>query len=231
MDAAPTLEAAFHILAAWTAGALIGWEREAHGRAAGLRTHSLVALASAVMMAVASDPALLIAPLPDDVARIDATHLAQGIMTGIGFLGAGVIFKEGPTVHGLTTAASIWTTAAVGVLLGAGFVTGGILGTAVALLTLSLFRRVEAYIGRKVHAMGFIRFRMPGAPDEAGFHALIEAAGAKVGHVGYRMSHTDGVMEYRFGLLAPDDLHFGKLMELLRTDKAVESFELNRLGG
>ena len=75
-------------------GAMIGFERSFHGRPAGFRTHALVCLASALLMLV--------------TIRADPTRMAQGIMTGIGFLGAGVIFKEGLTVRGLTTAASIW---------------------------------------------------------------------------------------------------------------------------
>jgi putative Mg2+ transporter-C (MgtC) family protein len=231
MDVSPTLQAALHIFAAWAAGALIGWERESHGRAAGLRTHSLVALASALMMAVAGDPQLLIASLPDGVARIDATHLAQGIMTGIGFLGAGVIFKEGPTVHGLTTAASIWTTAALGVLLGAGFMTAGVIGAIIALLTLSLFRRIEQRMGRKVHAVGSVRFRRTAAPDEAAFIAMIAQSSAAATHLSYRMDERDAVMEYRFSLLAPNEAAMSGLVERLRGEAGVEGFELNRNGG
>ena len=72
--------------------------------------------------------------------RTDPTRMAQGIMTGIGFLGAGVIFKEGLSVRGLTTAASIWITAAIGILIGIGFYMPAILATVLTLSTLSLFR-------------------------------------------------------------------------------------------
>src|ERR1700722_18622829 len=89
--------------AAWIAGGLIGAERSYHGRAAGFRTHALVALAAAATMLVTHEP-----------------QMAQGVMTGIGFLGAGVIFKEGVNVQGLTTAASVWAIAAGGLLFGVG---------------------------------------------------------------------------------------------------------------
>jgi putative Mg2+ transporter-C (MgtC) family protein len=228
MDAAPTLEAVLHLLAAWIAGALIGWERESHGRAAGLRTHALVALASGVMMAVASDPELLVAALPVDVARVDPARLAQGIMTGIGFLGAGVIFKEGASVHGLTTAASIWLTAALGILFGSGFMTGGVIGTALALVTLGAFRKLERVIARKVHAIGSVRFRAGEAPDESGFLDLIAASNAKAGHLSYAMNRPDGVMEYRFGLMARDEAAMADLIDRLRALPSVEAFEFSR---
>src|SRR5512139_1731665 len=105
-----------HLLAALAAGAFIGMERSFHGRAAGFRTHTLVCLASSVLMLVTLYQGYSFPRLVEDGVRIDPTRMAQGIMTGIGFLGAGVIFREGLTVRGLTTAASIWTTAAIGVL-------------------------------------------------------------------------------------------------------------------
>src|SRR5688572_14837753 len=77
---------------------------------------------------------------PLDTIRTDPTRMAQGIMTGIGFLGAGVIFKEGLTVRGLTTAASIWMTAAIGILVGIGFYFAALVGTAATLTVLAVFR-------------------------------------------------------------------------------------------
>src|SRR5262245_50753063 len=91
-------------------GALIGFERTFHGRPAGFRTHALVCVASALLMIVTVYQNHWMTVMPIDAIRTDPTRMAQGIMTGIGFLGAGVIFKEGLTVRGLTTAASIWTT-------------------------------------------------------------------------------------------------------------------------
>jgi putative Mg2+ transporter-C (MgtC) family protein len=81
--------------------------------------------------------------VPLETIRTDPTRMAQGIMTGIGFLGAGVIFKEGVTVRGLTTAASIWTTAAIGILFGVGFYYPAILSTVIVLGILALFRLLE----------------------------------------------------------------------------------------
>ena len=99
-------------------GAMIGFERTFHGRPAGFRTHSLVCIASAILMIVTVYQNQWMTLLEHDAIRTDPTRMAQGIMTGIGFLGAGVIFKEGLTVRGLTTAASIWVTAAIGILVG-----------------------------------------------------------------------------------------------------------------
>ena len=118
-----TIDIAIRLGAALTAGSLIGLERSIHGRPAGFRTHALVCLASALLMLVTAYQWewLGVTAANEESFRTDPTRMAQGIMTGIGFLGAGVIFKEGLTVRGLTTAASIWITSALGILYGVGF--------------------------------------------------------------------------------------------------------------
>jgi putative Mg2+ transporter-C (MgtC) family protein len=140
MDLQQFFEIAIHLGSALAVGSLIGLERSFHGRPAGFRTHALVCLASAVLMLVTVYQWQWIGRAPLDTVRTDPTRMAQGIMTGIGFLGAGVIFKEGLTVRGLTTAASIWITAALGILFGVGFYFPAVLAAALTLGTLSVFR-------------------------------------------------------------------------------------------
>jgi putative Mg2+ transporter-C (MgtC) family protein len=132
-------------------GALIGFERTFHGRPAGFRTHSLVCIASAILMIVTVYQNQWMTFVDHDAIRTDPTRMAQGIMTGIGFLGAGVIFKEGLTVRGLTTAASIWVTAAIGILVGIGFWFAAVVGAAAALIVLALFRYIEARLPSEFH--------------------------------------------------------------------------------
>ena len=140
------------ILAAVFVGALIGFERSFHGRPAGFRTHALVCAASALLMLVTVYQSEWMTSVPMDAIRTDPTRMSQGIMTGIGFLGAGVIMKEGLTVRGLTTAASIWITSALGILVGIGFYMPAAIGTAATLLVLSAFRRVEMMLPREFYA-------------------------------------------------------------------------------
>src|SRR5512138_1734199 len=140
-----------HMVAALAAGAVVGTERSFHGRAAGFRTHALVALASSILMGVATSQAIWF-PIVGDAVRTDPTRMAQGIMTGIGFLGAGVIMKEGLSVRGLTTAASIWITAAIGILVGIGFWFPAAFATAIALGTLSFFRWIESRMPTQYYA-------------------------------------------------------------------------------
>lgn len=134
----------YPMLAALFAGGLIGLEREWRGRAAGFRTHILVCLASALLMQAAmmqGDWAF--EALPDENIVTDPTRMAHGILTGIGFLCAGVIFRTGFSIHGLTTAASLWITSALGILFGAGLYALGASGTAVTVAILVALRLVS----------------------------------------------------------------------------------------
>src|SRR6202795_1416636 len=140
------------VLGAVVIGAAIGFERTFHGRPAGFRTHALVCVASSLLMIVTVYQNEWMTAMPADAIRTDPTRMAQGIMTGIGFLGAGVIFKEGLTVRGLTTAASIWVTAAIGILVGVGFYLPAIVGSVATLIVLGVFRAIEARLPSEFYA-------------------------------------------------------------------------------
>src|SRR2546427_3475304 len=146
------------VAAALVVGALIGFERTFHGRPAGFRTHALVCVASSLLMLVTVYQNQWMTVVPLDAIRTDPTRMAQGIMTGIGFLGAGVIFKEGLTVRGLTTAASIWVTAAIGILLGIGFYFAATVGASATLAILAVFRYIEARLPSEFYAHHMLRF-------------------------------------------------------------------------
>src|SRR3977135_3415379 len=165
------------VLLALVLGGLIGMERTLHGRAAGFRTHALVCLASALLMLAAGCPRHWMAANAIGPITIDPTRTAQGIMTGIGFLGAGVIFKEGLTVRGLTTAASIWITAAIGILVGIGFWFAAVVGAAAALIVLALFRYIEARLPSEFYAHHMLRFARDHAIGEEEVHKLIHDHG------------------------------------------------------
>jgi putative Mg2+ transporter-C (MgtC) family protein len=124
-----SLEMVWRLLAALTAGGIIGFERTYRGRAAGFRTHALVCVASTLLMLVTVYKSHWFSHQASARVVIDPTRMAQGIMTGIGFLGTDVIVKEGLTVRGLTTAASIWITASIGILTGIGFYFAAGIGT------------------------------------------------------------------------------------------------------
>src|SRR5688572_17581667 len=141
-----------HLLYALLAGSLVGFERNYHGRPAGFRTHALVCLSSCLLMLITLYQARWFPTPTMERITLDPTRMAQGIMTGIGFLGAGAIMKEGLSVRGLTTAASIWITAAIGILFGIGFYFPAALASALTLGTLSTFRWIESKLPVEFYA-------------------------------------------------------------------------------
>lgn len=120
--------------------AVIGFDRERKNRPAGLRTHVIVCVASALIMYIGirmKDQFLATSP------NIDPARMAAQILSGIGFLGAGTILKGKDTVHGLTTAATLWSVACIGIAIGAGYIYEGVVGTLVILLVLRVVSKLE----------------------------------------------------------------------------------------
>jgi len=125
-------------------GGAIGFERELRDREAGLRTHLLVCLGSALFTIVSAYGFREFLTSGDQVIRADPTRIAAQIVTGIGFLGAGAIIRQGLSVRGLTTAATLWVAAAIGIAAGAGYYSGAVIGTVVTLVALWPLR-IAAY--------------------------------------------------------------------------------------
>jgi putative Mg2+ transporter-C (MgtC) family protein len=185
-------------------GAMIGFERTFHGRPAGFRTHSLVCVASAILMIVTVYQSHWVTALEHDAIRTDPTRMAQGIMTGIGFLGAGVIFKEGLTVRGLTTAASIWVTAAIGILVGIGFWFAAVVGTAATLTVLALFRWVEARLPSEFYAHHSLRFARDRVMAERDVRQMIGQHGFSIANLSSRLTEGGQHFEYRMTIKSRD---------------------------
>lgn len=133
------------VVAALLSG-VVGFEREARQKAAGLRTHMLVGLGAALFTLVGAYA----------FEGSDPTRVAAQIVTGVGFLGAGAIFRQGATVKGLTTAAGLWAVAAIGMTAGAGLVAGAVVATIVTVAILYVLGIIERYM-RKRHAVGSTR--------------------------------------------------------------------------
>ena len=140
------------ILVAATLGGILGIERDIHGRQAGLRTHLLVSAGSALFFILSTYVATFDYNVPPEFTKVtDPGRIAAQIVTGIGFLGAGVIIKEGLTVVGLTTAACLWISAAIGMAAGAGFYVVAVGTTVFALLALTLLRWFERLYSKDVY--------------------------------------------------------------------------------
>ena len=154
------LDLALRLTVGLVLGAVIGFERELHRQPAGFRTHSLVSLGAALFTVVSA-----FGFRGDDT--VDPTRIAAQIVSGIGFIGAGTILQYRGHIRGLTTAASLWSVAAIGTAAGAGLYVVAIIGTVLILVILSILDRVEAMARRRLQLPpeGFV---LPGDGEEDG---------------------------------------------------------------
>lgn len=211
-------------------GGVIGLERSYNGRPAGFRTHTLVCLSSAVLMLLTAYESLWF--VPRETARIvlDPTRMAQGIMTGIGFLGAGVIVKEGASVRGLTTAASIWITAALGILAGVGFYLPVAAGTIATLGTLSLFRWIENRVPATNYASLVIRYPAEQPALEEEVRTMVTGFGFRVSRFSYRMNRPEGYFEYQMVIQSREADNWRGLAQTLTAASGVRTFRITPVG-
>jgi len=121
---------------------LVGLERQFHRRTAGLRTHILVSLGSCLIMLTS----IYVFDIFKGITTVDPTRIAAGVITGIGFLGAGAIIRSGEAVKGLTTAASLWIVAGIGLAVGCGFYLAAVISSVLALIVLLFLRHVERFV-------------------------------------------------------------------------------------
>jgi putative Mg2+ transporter-C (MgtC) family protein len=215
---------------ALVAGALIGAERSYNGRAAGFRTNALVALAAAGAMLISLQPQFAPTAATVGFTFVDPIpQIAQGVMTGVGFLGAGVIFKEGVSVQGLTTAASIWAVAALGMLFGLGMYGPGAVMTLLVLVVLIGLRAVEARLPRNVYAIATFVFEAGKAPDEQSLKTLVGAQEVRLFDVSYAFVADGRRFEFKANLATTNEASLRRLAERLKETAGLVEFTLAKL--
>lgn len=171
------------IVGAILTGAVIGIEREYRSSPAGFRTHILVALSSGLLMLAAVHQVRWLTDTPLEIIRIDPVRMAHGILTGIGFLGAGVIFREGFNIRGLTTAASLWITSSLGILFGVGFYALAVIGAVATVLVLAAVRFTEARLPQRAFVDITLRLRRGPEATISRYRQLLAAQGLRAGPV------------------------------------------------
>ncbi|MDG5498445.1 MgtC/SapB family protein [Marinobacter sp. BGYM27] len=221
------LEMLLRLLVALIAGAVVGYERSYHGRPAGFRTHALVCVASSLLMLVTVYESHWVT-VPQAMVRLDPTRMAQGIMTGIGFLGAGVIVKEGLSVRGLTTAASIWITAAIGILAGIGFYFPLVVSVVITFSILSLFRWIESRVPAQVFYHCDIQFSPTKDMDEGALRAFIESHGFSIANFSYRLyAEKSRMRRHKMVLCSTDQHSASRLAQTLEQNESVLAFSIS----
>ena len=216
------------LLLAAVLGSLIGLQREHQFWTAGLRTHMLVATGACLFMTVSAFGFQQALTQPGT--QLDPSRIAAQIVTGIGFLGAGVIFKEGLSVRGLTTAASIWITAAIGILMGIGFYMPAILATVLTLSTLSIFRWIEARMPAHFYAHHFVRFARNEVMPEPQFKAFLAEHGFTLANMSQRLTDDGLFYEYRMVIRTHNTQNLSKIAVTLRQMPSVRAFGISPTG-
>ncbi|MDH5302026.1 MAG: MgtC/SapB family protein [Gammaproteobacteria bacterium] len=217
---------ASRLLIALAAGGLIGLERSYNGRPAGFRTHALVCMASSLLMLLTVYQWELLKGVPLDTIRVDPTRMAQGIMTGIGFLGAGVIMKEAHTIRGLTTAASIWITAAIGVLIGVGFFLAAGIATVLALGTLSAFRWLESKLPSLTLGALSVQTLRKSQLTEDEILEIVRYHNIESSSRSYQLENDGKSMRYEMLLRTRHEKNFRLLAETLTQMEEIQAFSV-----
>ncbi|MDH5657501.1 MAG: MgtC/SapB family protein, partial [Spirochaetia bacterium] len=198
------------LLGALAAGSLIGIERNLHGRPAGLRTHAIVSLSTSMLMLLPFYYELTATREMYEYLRLDPTRMAQGIMTGIGFLGAGVIIKESYSIRGLTTAASIWLSSALGIMFGAGLYFPALAAMVLSLAALSFYRLVENNIPSMRYAKLRLKINKKGLDDRL-FLEILQKYNIRVSKTSYRKTAGRGYLFYEMTMHSRNEYTFERL--------------------
>jgi putative Mg2+ transporter-C (MgtC) family protein len=216
------LEIAGRLLLGALLGGGIGLERQVHGRPAGFRTHLLVCVASVLLMTVSQS---LGGGPGGDASRFDPGRLAAGAITGMGFLGAGVVLKSGLSVHGLTTAACLWIVSAIGLAVGCGLRFVAILSFAITIVSLWLLRYVEDRIPRLAYKYVTIVVDRD-APEEQ-LRAAVTAHGPRITEMDYEMDAESGRMTYRITIASEHLISEREIVDALARFPAVRHIRVH----
>ncbi len=211
-------------------GLVVGYERSYHGRAAGMRTYGLVCMAAAALTVIAGYPSYWYGGHVNIAMAGDPTRVIQGIVTGIGFLGAGVIMRDGLNISGLTTAASIWSCAAIGVMVGVGFYASAILLTILSALCMLWVSKLEGWLPSHPAIAVTLEFQQNFIPIEHTLREVLHAQGYEIASGSFSIRSSNEKLEWHFVIIAFSKSSGATMNEIannLSTLEGVENFSLS----
>jgi putative Mg2+ transporter-C (MgtC) family protein len=219
-----------NLLGALALGLIVGYERSYHGRAAGMRTYGLVCMASAALTVLAGYPTFWYGGQLITYVGADPTRIIQGIVTGVGFLGAGVIMREGMSISGLTTAASLWASSAIGIMVGVGFYPAAILLALLSAICMMWVSKLENWLPSRPAVAVVIQFKKDFSPSETKLRERALAQGYEVANGSLSVNFKDGMPEWKFVAIALGKGKGAPMTELAReltNADGVENFFLS----
>jgi len=220
----------FNLLGALILGLIVGYERSYHGRAAGMRTYGLVCMAAAALTVIAGYPTYWFGGQVNSYLAGDPTRVIQGIVTGIGFLGAGVIMRDGLNISGLTTAASIWTCSAIGIMVGVGFYASAILLTMLSALCMMWVSKLESWLPSRPAIAITLEFQKDFIPQESTLRDVVYSHGYEVASGSFSIRSSNDKLEWHFVAIALSKNSGAAMSALssgLSTLEGVEDFSLS----
>ena len=219
-----------NLLGALLLGLLVGYERSYHGRAAGMRTYGLVCMASAALTVIGGYSHAWFGGNALQASATDTTRVIQGIVTGIGFLCAGVIMREGFNISGLTTAASLWATSVIGILVGVGLYSAAMTLALLSAISMMWIARLETWLPSRQAVAITLRFRPGFTPVEAALHELAHARGYDIATGTIAITLHEGILEWSFVAVARNRqkmLPISALSREMARFEGVTGFQLN----
>ena len=204
-------------------GFVVGYERAYQGRAAGMRTYGLVCMASAALVVIAGYPDFWYGGRALNPLGIDPSRTIQGVLTGIGFLGAGVIMKDGFSISGLTTAASLWASSAIGILVGVGFYAAAISLALLSAACMIWVVKLENWLPSRQAVSIVMQFKEGFVANEQAIRVLASERGYEIASGTITISSKDNKIEWRFVAVARS--------KKTATSLSVMSGELDRFEG
>lgn len=215
----------FSLIGALVLGLLVGYERSYRGRAAGMRTYGLVCMASAALTVIGGYPSDWYGGQTVLGIGADPTRIIQGIVTGVGFLGAGVIMKEGFNISGLTTAASIWAASVIGILVGVGFYLAAIVLALTAAVCMVWVPKVAGHLPSRQTIAITLRFREGAAPSEDKLCQAARARGYEIASGSISIAVSEGKAKWNFVAVAFDKNSGAPISDLARELSALDEVE------
>jgi putative Mg2+ transporter-C (MgtC) family protein len=218
-----------NLLGALLLGLLVGYERSYHGRAAGMRTYGLVCMASAALTVIGGYSSSWFGghiPMPSGV---DPTRVIQGIVTGIGFLCAGVIMREGFNISGLTTAASLWASSVIGIMVGVGFYAAAMMLALLCALSMVWMSKLESWLPSRQAVAISLKFEKNFRPTVQLLNEIANVHGYDIASGTISISCRNEVHEWSFVAVARSRQKMGPLSDLaheLGQSPGVNSFQL-----
>lgn len=211
------------LLIAACVGAAIGFERETHGQAAGLRTNILVCVGSCLMMMLSLEIEHIHRHLSVDqsVVRLDPARIASYAIASMGFLGAGAIITGKGSVRGLTTAAGLWLVTGIGLAVGANYFIPALFATGVSLVILYGMRRLKRVFSHDEHTILTLKVDGTTKPLEH-VTEILEGNGVSIQFVNYKIELPSNVTTYRMRLRSKDDLYWGHIVKCISETKGLQ---------